>query len=180
MNQPNEQTPTTRAIRKLTFAVWALVLVSLMSVAATLFNAFFPPMLTKRLTEALPNVLPPFDVSSINEFSDFYTWPLEKKIQSASVIAITTYKQEDGKLKSYISEILKQKPGTTFYYKIGDEYITGTRYVSEHTSYGDGEVIFFTGSPAQMRLSSTYSNDRISGMGDMPLKILRDMIEDTR
>jgi hypothetical protein len=66
------------------------------------------------------------------------------------------------------------KPGTTFYYEIGDEFPGSSFYPEGRTNYGDGLVIFFTGSPAMMRLSMTYSGDRIRSLGDLPLKLLRE------
>ena len=124
----------------------------------------------------------PEEVSSHRTFqpadplANFYAWPLEKQIQSASVIALTRFAQDGPRIKSTITEILKMAPDTTFNYRIGDEYARGSRYVRENTSYGDGEVIFFTGSPATMRYSSTYENDRLLGLGDLPIEILRQTI----
>jgi hypothetical protein len=50
-----------------------------------------------------------------------------------------------------------------------DEYARGNRFPRENTEYGDGEVIFFTGSPPMMRLSLTYADGRIGGLSDMPV-----------
>ena len=54
---------------------------------------------------------------------------------------------DDGKSRAVISEILKQEPGTMFYYRVGDEYPNASFYPQDNSNYGDGVVIFFTGSP---------------------------------
>lgn len=110
----------------------------------------------------------------------FYQWPLEKQIQKASVIAVATWQQADGILKCVISEILKQASNTTFHFKIGDEFPRGNQRVQDGTSYGDGQIIFFTGSPPMFRYATTYSSNRIIGMGDMPITELRSLIQQQR
>ena len=54
---------------------------------------------------------------------NFHELPLEEQIKHASVIALAQYEPSpDGRQRAIIKEILKQTPGTTFYYKVGDEY----------------------------------------------------------
>jgi hypothetical protein len=115
-------------------------------------------------------------VTSQDPLADFNEWPIEKKIQSASAIVATKYIPDGPRLKSTIAEILKVDPDSTFNYRVGDEYAPSTRYVRENATYGDGEVIFFTGSPATMRYSSTYQGGRLLGLGDMPIDVLRQII----
>jgi hypothetical protein len=99
---------------------------------------------------------------------------LEEQIRQASVIALAKYeKSPDGKMKAVIRELLKKESGTTIYYSIGDEYPSSSYYPSENRSYGDGVVIFFTGSPARMGMSMTFTGNRISGMGDLPVELFR-------
>ncbi|MCP3852503.1 MAG: hypothetical protein GY694_20075 [Gammaproteobacteria bacterium] len=104
----------------------------------------------------------------------FHELEIEQQIEQASVIALAEYvPSENGKMKAVITELIKNKPGTTIYYNVGDEHPSSSYYPKEKTRHGDGLVIFFTGSPAQMKMSMTYSGDRILGLGDMPLKLLR-------
>jgi hypothetical protein len=104
----------------------------------------------------------------------FYDLTLDEQINQASVIALATYEmQPDGRLAAIIKEFLKNAPGTTIYHNIGEEYPGSSHYPKDNTVYGDGVLIFFTGSPATMRLSMTYSGDRIGGLGDMPMDIFR-------
>jgi hypothetical protein len=100
---------------------------------------------------------------------------LEDQIRHSSAIAIAEYKLgTDGKVSAIISDVLKIEEGTTFYYEVGDEYHDASYYPRPDRSYGDGVVIFFTGSPASMRMSMTYSGDRIGSLGDIPIKLLRE------
>lgn len=104
----------------------------------------------------------------------FHEQKLEEQIKNSSVIAIAKYEPaSDGKMKAIIKEFLKKEPGVTLYYNVGDEYVSSSYYPKDNTSYGDGLVIFFTGSPATMRMSISYEGDRIRGLGDLPLELLK-------
>jgi hypothetical protein len=109
------------------------------------------------------------------EVKPFYELPIEDQIKQASVIAVAKYEAaEDGRMKAVLEELLKKDEGTEFHYRIGDEYAPSSYYPKEGTSYGDGIIIFFEGSPATMRRSMSYSGKRILGLGDMPLELFRD------
>lgn len=104
----------------------------------------------------------------------FHDLPIEKQIAMASVIALARFEPgADGKMKAVFTEFLKKDPDTTIYYSIGDEYTSGSYYPSEGRHHGDGLVVFFVGSPADMRLSMTYTGDRIHSLGDIPLELFR-------
>jgi hypothetical protein len=104
----------------------------------------------------------------------FHELSAEEQIKNASVIALARYeKSSDGKMKAVIKEFLKKDPGVIIYYNIGDEYTTSSYYPSKNRSYGDGVVIFFTGSPASMGMSITYTGDRITGLSDIPIKLFK-------
>jgi hypothetical protein len=110
--------------------------------------------------------------------SPFYELPIEQQIEEASIIALARYEPaEDGRMRAVLKEILKQKDGVTFYYQLGDEYTPSSYYPKSGTSYGDGIVIFFEGSPAMMRRAISYSGNRITGLGDMPIELFRDKCE---
>ena len=173
---------TAKAIRGLTVAIWALVFVFALSVAGRLLWGFLP---YRQHSQAMPSNMserspgPSTDDGSFNDpYQGFNQWPIEKQIASASAIVLTKHSINGGKLTSTVSEILKLKTGTTFYYKVGDEYSPSSRMIEKDTLYGDGEVIFFTGSPAEMRFSATYSGGRCRAIGDMPIDTLRKLIAD--
>lgn len=105
----------------------------------------------------------------------FHEMPIEDQIKASSAIALARYeKGSDGKMRAVIQEFLKKDPDATIYYDVGDEYPHSSYYPTENTSYGDGVIIFFVGSPAQMRMAMTFSGDRIGGLGDLPLVLLRE------
>jgi hypothetical protein len=107
-----------------------------------------------------------FNEKPFNELSP------EEKIKQASVIAIAKYKKSsDGKIITVIAEFVKKDTNTTIYYKVGDEYPSHRDYTDKTVAYGDGIIIFFTDSPATMKMSMSYSGERISSLGDMPMKM---------
>jgi hypothetical protein len=104
----------------------------------------------------------------------FHELGVDEQIKQSTVIALARYEPgPDGKRKAVIREFLKKDPGTTVYYKVGDEFSDASYYPKDNTDHGDGVVIFFTGSPAEMAESMTYSGDRITGLGDIPVELFR-------
>lgn len=174
-------------LERLTKAVWVLAALVAVNLAVTLLLVVYPMFMAGGFVMRAPAVAfsggpstfspaRDFDVTyDRDELNGFHDWPIEKRIEMASVIAIARHVTEGSRVKAIISEILKQKPGARFYYKVGDEYAPGGHFLKEGTHYGDGQLIFFTGSPASMRYSVTFTGDRIGGMGDMPLEMLREM-----
>lgn len=111
------------------------------------------------------------DIEKTNE-KPFHELAPEEQIKQANFIVLAKYeKSPNGKMRAIIKEFLKKDVNTPIYYKIGDEYPGSSFYPEKNTSYGDGVVIFFTGSPATMKMSMTYSGDRISSLGDMPMEL---------
>ncbi len=104
----------------------------------------------------------------------FHSLPPEEKIKRSSAILLTKHEKEGGRLKAIVSEILKG-PDAGLNYSVGDEFGDLSRYVEGDTDYGEGDVVLFDAS-GDMRESMTYRRGRISGLGDMPLEVLRAMI----
>jgi len=178
MSENTDVNLNTKSIRNLTLAIWILSALVCIDISLSLFKTLSFFNLQKSFQSSSPKVAPlPNPMIIEDPQKGFYEWPIEKKVQTASVIAIARYENENGKLKCMISEILKKSPGTTFYYKVGDEYPPGTRYLYKDRAYGEGEIIFFTDSPASMRFSCCFDGNRISGLGDMPLETLRKIIQ---
>jgi hypothetical protein len=167
---------TSRKLDRLTTAVWVLVAISALHLVVTLYGLW--PYITQT-SRASTAYAPPQVSESIDRYANFHEWPVEKQIQAASVIALAKHTVEKDQVKTVVAEILKQTPGTTFYYKIGDEW--GTHQpLRPNTSYGEGQVMFFVGSPAQFRFSTSYHRGRITGLGDMPLDLFRKKIREQR
>jgi hypothetical protein len=103
----------------------------------------------------------------------------EKKIRAASVIALARYEKSGSTLRCVITELLKQAPNAAFYYRVGDEFRQGNTEIRENTDYGDGQILFFVGSPAEHCYSVAFSGDRLRSMGEMPITQLRQIIRDS-
>lgn len=110
----------------------------------------------------------------------FHELTLEEQIKQSSVIALAKYERaHDGKMKAILTEFLKKEPNVTIFYNIGDEHSPSSYYAKDNTRYGDGIVIFFMGNPASMRMSMSYSGDRLHSLGDMPIELLRKKCKDS-
>lgn len=99
---------------------------------------------------------------------------LDDQIQQASAILVAKYEAgADGRMKAVVSEVLKPAEGGPFRYRVGDEYAPSSYYPKEGEARGDGVVVFFADRPARMVLAMTYSGDRVGGLGDVPMAVLR-------
>jgi hypothetical protein len=165
-----------RCIRRLSIAVWILAIVVVLNLIVSILALISPAFLSKRIMEIIPQQFAISEGSTIDEFNSFHNWPVERQIEKSSVIALAKWEKSGSTLKCIISEILKQTPDTKFYYKVGDEYRAGSRPIQNNTDYGDGEIMFFTGSPASFRFSTGFRGDRLTGLGDMPIAELRALI----
>jgi len=110
------------------------------------------------------------------ERSDFDRGFVESRVQSASVIALTKWERSRCTLRCVVTDILKQGPGSAFSYKVGDEISDLDEQVASDISYGDGQVLFYTGSPARLEQTATYYGDRIAGLGGIPISNLREIV----
>ena len=109
----------------------------------------------------------------------FYALSIEERIDTASAIALARYEpSDDGRMKAVITEYLKRESGTKIRFEIGDEHPSSSYYPTEDRNRGDGVVIFFTGSPATMGMSTSVYGDRITGLNDIPLALFREKCAD--
>lgn len=112
--------------------------------------------------------------SPMNDSEAFFEASIEERIEMASAIAVAKFEpSDDGRMRAIIHEYLKVEPGTELRYEVGDEHPSSSYYPSEDRIKGDGLVIFFTGSPARMRMSTSINGDRITGLSDIPLELFR-------
>ena len=103
-----------RALRRLTIAVWALVLVVALFVAMYLV-AYVPWLRFSWNSLESPRASQSGTSSrSLIPYERFHDLPIEKQIEAVSVIAIARYQKDGEKLKCVISEILKRSPNTAF------------------------------------------------------------------
>jgi hypothetical protein len=168
---------------------FAISWMALWYIAAYLITPMFSPQIeeavNKRLSETGANIQPsnrPSSESFREPAIPFHELALEEKIKKSSVIALVEFEASpDGKMKAIIKEFLKKESGVAINYKLGDEYPNSSYYPREENNsgrkdlskYGHGAVIFFTGSPASMKFSTSYLGDRIGGLGDIPVELFR-------
>jgi hypothetical protein len=171
-----DQTSLIRAVRRLTISIWALVAV--LALFLGIYLVAYIPWIRFSLDDhvsSLASSSPPD--SNGAELRNFHAMPLEKQIEAASVIAISQYEKDGDRLKCVVSEILKQSPNINFYYKIGDEYRQCSRYPKQNEDYGDGQIMFFIGNPADFTYSTSFRGNRVTGLGDMTIEELRARIK---
>jgi len=172
MESPGKLDGIAKAIRRLTVAVWFLVAIGFVQMAAWLV-----PFITSTfyMKEADTSAGTPKEAFESREGLS-----LEEKVKRASIILLTENKQESGKIRAFIKEELKRAPGTAFHYSIGDEYLPLAVVPRQNTTYGDGALVFLQGSPASNRESYSIYNGSISAFGEMPLPKVRQIIAESK
>jgi hypothetical protein len=94
-------------------------------------------------------------------------------IQTA--ILLVTYKPvSDGKISAVIGEFLKKDIGAQISHDVGDEFPPASYYPDSNKDRGTGALVFLTGTPAYMRMSLSISENRIAGLGGMPIEAPRE------
>ena len=176
--ETSDRDSSVRALRGLTIAVWALTAV--MAVFVTLYLVAFIPsfsLSSVNLTRSTvtDSVRP---LGSFTSYPEFHAMSLESQVEAASVIAIARYEREGERNKCVLSEVLKQSPGTEFRLQLGAELGHCSHNVKPSENRGDGQLLFFVGSPAEFRFSRTFYGERLAGPSNMPMHLLRKQIGD--
>lgn len=154
-------------MKKLLVPIWLLVLIALVILIVLILRLASPDSARTSLADA--------QAATSNRVEDFYAWPIDRQVAIATVIARGEWKVEAGNYKCMIAEIIKEQPGTTFGFKVGDEFSRGNQRAKPNTDYGDGELIFFTGTPPVLQFIIPISNGRLVG-GDVSVDTIRAMV----
>lgn len=182
MNEDSKADGLTKAIKTLTIAVWclcALVLAQLLFYGWSYYQSMRLARQAMTTATTISSESSPsrhFPAEPVQE-KPFHEMPPEEMVARSTVILLTTYVDDGKRNKAVVAEILKQDPNVTLYYSIGDEYPMLSFEKRKDVTCGDGSVVFTAGSPASMRSSYSFMNDRIGGLGDMPLAKLREMVK---
>lgn len=171
-----------KAIRSLTVAVWALVVVFIVGlILPFVWTIFAYGPFTSDVSSGSTSGGGGTAASMTmweDEFNGFHEWPVEKQIANASAILVTRHTTGDAEPKNIISEILFLKPGTTLAYAVGDEFLPYGRPVDGSQLVGDGEIVFLTGSPPSFKYSTTYSGDECPGLDGLSIDALKILISE--
>jgi hypothetical protein len=158
-----------KGIRGLTVAVWCLVAISVFQVAAWLVPMLAPNFYMSHIAPSTPD-------APRESFESWQGLPFEDKVKRSSIVLITEYKLESGKVRAIIKEELKHKAGVTFHYAVGDEYLPLSTVPRENTRYGEGSLVLLEGSPAVNRESYSIYNGSVRALGEMPLSKVRQIV----
>lgn len=161
------------ALRRLTKAVWALVVVFAAFVVLYAAGMF----LSTPSGDLAPQTSRHESIDIPIEARDFLDAPIEEKIRESTVIVLARHQSDGSHLRCSVSEILKHAPGIEFNFKVGDDLQWCDHDIEPDTTYGDGQIIFFQGNPARPRFSTTFEGDRLNDMGGTPIELIRDMIK---
>jgi len=165
--------PMVKGIRGLTIAIWSLVAINVFQVAAWVVPMFAPHFYMQFIASSAPEA--PKEL-----FESWEGLSFEDKVKRSSIVLITEYKQDGGKLRAIIKEELKHKSGATYHYGVGDEYLPLSVVPKENTTYGDGSLVLLQGTQAVNSESYTIVNGSVTALGDMPLSKVRQIVAQSK
>ena len=169
MNETPQLERIAKGIKGLSIAVWFLVAINVIQVAAWIVPYVAPSLYAKAVASSSPD-LP-------RNFESWEGLKFEEKVKKASVILLTENRREGGKIRAFIKEELKHAPNTTFHYSVGDEYLPGSiSEPRENTHYGEGSLVLLQGSPAVSSESYSIYNGAVSSLGEMPISKVREIV----
>jgi hypothetical protein len=99
----------------------------------------------------------------------FFKLSLDEKIKRSSIILRTEYIGGE----EILVEVFKRDAGTEFYFDIGDEYDPFEGFRDSTVDYGEGNIAFLTGSPANLKMSMAYSDNQVPDQDNVTLDIIR-------
>ena len=165
----------TKAVRRLTIAVWVVCGVVVVAFAAPWLGYLLSrPSSEPTTIPGGASDLPLAEGSNID--NDFHARPVEEQVQRATAILLTQRREQNGRHVQVVTEVLKRAPNVRLYYGLGEEVPTLSHAVRpdcDADCEGEGQVVFMTGNPATMTLSMSFRNGRVGSLGDMPLTELR-------
>jgi hypothetical protein len=169
MNETSQLERIAKGVRGLSIAVWCLVAINVLQVAAWIVPFVAPSLYAKVAAPSSPDMP--------KNFESWEGLTFEEKVKKASVVLLTENKREGGKIRAIIREELKHTPNTAFHYAVGDEYLPSSiSEPKENTQYGEGSLVLLQGSPAVNHGSYAIYNGSIPGLGDMPVSKVRDIV----
>ena len=129
----------------------------------------------KIVTEKISTPVKETSQINYNQETAFSKLSLNEKIETSSFIVIAEFqKSSSGKQVPIIKEFLKKDPNSEIFYNIGDEYKSHIDYPVPSNNMNNKLLIFFAGSPATMKYSTTYSGERIISLGGIPENLFRE------
>lgn len=101
---------------------------------------------------------------------------IEEKAKHSQAILIAEYRVDGEKLRAIVTKVLKERPGASVTYKVGNEYEPVSVVRKPNASHGDGAVVFIYGSDAQMHESYEVYGSSVMGLDNMPMSRLIELV----
>ena len=104
---------------------------------------------------------------------------LEERISEANEIALVKYEEsDDGLMRAIVSEVLKQDPDSELGLDVGEEFFRMSFYPDPNERRADAEILVLADPSAKSWPSMSIYGTRIPSLGNMPLDLFREKIEE--
>ncbi|MBU2952749.1 hypothetical protein [Marinobacter sp. F3R08] len=141
---------------------------------------FFAPLIDQRIDSEQTAYHSPEEPEVYPHTPNFRELSVDEKVQKSSAILILRFEEgQHGNYRSIVEEVLKQEQGIELYYEQGEVYEEDSHYSTSDKFVPRRAVVFMQGSPAKMSYSTTFSGERIRGLGGISLSLLREKSNNT-
>lgn len=110
---------------------------------------------------------------------NFHELSIDEMVEKSTVILTVRYEEgENGNYKSIVEDVLKKDDGVELYYEVGEAYEEDSHYKMTDKYIPKRAIVFMQGNPASMRFSTTFSGEKIRGLGGISLSLLKEKCSD--
>jgi hypothetical protein len=166
MNELTEITILSRRLRNLARAVIVLGIISLISLAVSIAT-----LLCTHGTARWPGTLTSSRALGMEDVT--------QQLRIASVVALTKWTKQNADDKAVLIEILKKRPAVNFSYQINDAVREANRPMRDGVDYGEGELLFFTGTPLRLSYSVAYADGKLRDNDRTSLEAVREVLRNS-
>lgn len=140
----------------------------------------FPPLIDQSIDSEKAAYHSPAEQNVYFHTPNFRELSVDEKVQKSTAILILRFEEgEHGKYRSVVEEVLKKEQRVELYYGQGEVYEEDSGYKISDKFIPHRAVVFMQGSPAKMSYSTTFSGERIRGLGGISLSLLREKCANT-
>lgn len=139
-----------------------------------------PPLLTQNMSSEVTITENTEKKNLYPNTPNFHELSVDEMVEKSTAILTVRYEEgENGNYKSIVEDILRKDDGIELYYRVGEVYEEDSHYKITDNHIPKRAIVFMQGSPASMRFSTTFSGERIRGLGGISLSLLKEKCNDT-
>jgi hypothetical protein len=136
----DEPAELVRSVRRLTRAVWCLIIVSGLVLTGVLYFGLLPLALIG--FNAFSSTHSGSSSSDYAKFAGFGEWSIERRVRESAMVVRADHSIESGRLIVRVAEVLRSATTKQHRFAVGLETTDSGRLVESGADYGEGQIMF--------------------------------------